>query len=49
MVAPIADSVRMREATEAHSPINLYEPTGRCAKDFAHLADALIETEGAAR
>lgn len=42
VVAPIADSVRMREATEAHTPINLYEPRGRCAGDFATLADAVL-------
>ncbi|MBC9000539.1 ParA family protein [Micromonospora aurantiaca (nom. illeg.)] len=47
LVAPIADSVRMREATEAHIPINLYEPNGRCAGDFASLASGLIQREEA--
>ncbi|MEU3455553.1 ParA family protein [Micromonospora sp. NPDC006766] len=48
LVAPIADSVRMREATEAHTPINLYEPGGRCTGDFASLAAELIKRDEAA-
>jgi chromosome partitioning protein len=39
IVAPISDSVKMREATAAHQPINVFEPTGRAAQDFAALAE----------
>lgn len=48
VVAPVSDSVKMREATEAHTPINLYEPRGRCARDFAQLAAAMVKVEVAA-
>jgi chromosome partitioning protein len=41
VVLPISDSVRMRQATNAHTPINLFEPSGRAAADFAALAEAL--------
>jgi chromosome partitioning protein len=43
VVLPIADTVKMREATAAHLPINLYEPNGRATQDFAALAAALDE------
>lgn len=41
IVLPVSDSVRMREATNAHTPINLFEPAGRATADFRALADAL--------
>lgn len=42
VVGSVVDSVRMREATAAHQPINVYEPGGRAARDFAAIAEQLI-------
>lgn len=47
VVLPVNDSVRMREATKAHAPINLFEPQGRAAADFRALADALDDQPAA--
>jgi chromosome partitioning protein len=41
VVLPISDTVRMREATNAHVPINVFDPTSIAARDFRALADAL--------
>lgn len=41
VVLPIADSVAMRRATNAHLPINVYEPAGKATADFRALAEAL--------
>jgi chromosome partitioning protein len=43
VVLPIRDSVRMREATNAYTPINKFEPGGGTADDFRALAEALVE------
>jgi chromosome partitioning protein len=48
VVLPISDSVRMREATQKHQPINAFEPGGRCTRDFAALAEAIDATVAAA-
>ncbi|MCX5070850.1 ParA family protein [Micromonospora lupini] len=42
VVGSVVDSVRMREATAAHQPITVYEPSGRAARDFLGIADQLI-------
>ncbi len=41
VVLPVRDSVRMREATNAHLPITVFEPAGGVAGDFRDLAAAL--------
>jgi chromosome partitioning protein len=41
VVLPVRDSVRMRMATNAHLPINVYEPNGGATEDFKALAQAL--------
>lgn len=41
VVAKVADSVKMREATEGHKTIDQYDPNGTATRDFADLAEQL--------
>lgn len=48
VVASVADSVRMREATEKHQTIDQFDPSGRATANFAELAEHLENRWGLA-
>lgn len=41
IVLPVADTVKMREATDKHQPINIYDPASPATAHFRALAQAI--------